>query len=386
MTGDEKPQKKKRRLPGILFSLVSLAVLTYIAIMLISGQGLGFSWLTSLFSDRTPPEAVDEFYFDVGRNRVFADLGGPIAAAGTFGVQVISESGVEMLRDPFRMSSPAINSEAGRAVVFDIGGTAVRVFNETQITTSLETGGSVVSASINRNGWFCVCTQESGVFRSIVTVYDGGGREVYKVSLASGYALSALLTSDNKRLAILDLTDDGSRITLYELSHDSAGAAFEIPGGLILDIRYLPGGEVLAVTQESLIVIDAGGSGKEFYDFSGRRLGGYVLDGNFITLYLLDYGVGYNGRLVTLRENGKIIAERITDSEIVSMSSSGRFLTVLRNDCLSSFDSEFNEFPTAGSSISPVGATRIVTLANGAALAAGDRSAVVIRFERSAGS
>jgi hypothetical protein len=117
MTGDEnpvKPKKKKRRLIGLVFSLLSLAILTYIAITLISGRELGLSRLLNVFSARVPVEAVDEFYFDVGRNRVFADLGGSIVAAGTLGIQVFNEGGGETLRDSVP-HVPAGNQLVGRA-------------------------------------------------------------------------------------------------------------------------------------------------------------------------------------------------------------------------------------------------------------------------------
>jgi len=385
MTGDEKPRKKKRRLLGIIFSFISIAILTYIAIRLISGQELGISRLSGLFSPRAPVAAADEYNFDVGGSRVFADLGGSLAAAGTFGLQVLDVSGAETLRDPFRMTSPAISAATGRAIAFDIGGTAVRVFDETRIAAAIEVTGTIISASINKNGWFCVCSQERGAFRSIVTAYDNRGRDVYRVSLASDYAISAILSPDNKRLTVLSLTDKGSRITFYDLNSETPGGVFDHPGGLILDIRYLTGGDVLAVTQESLLTVDAGGNGLGLYGFSGRRLGGYVLDSDFIILYLLDYGLGYSGRLVTLTENGEILGELASSREIISMSSAEGYLAVLRNEGLSFYDKELDELAAREGSASAAGSTCVVALRDMAALAAGDHSAAVIRFERSAG-
>jgi len=378
----KKSGRSKRRLLGIVFSLLSLAVLTYIAIALIFGWDLGLSQLTGFFSSRTPVEAVDEFHFDVGRSRVFADLGGSVAAAGTLGIQVFSEGGSETLRDPFRMTSPAMVATEGRAVAFDIGGTAVRVFNNTQITSAFDAGGAVVSASINNNGWFSVCTQDGGAYRSIVTVYDNRGRDVYRVSLASGYAFSAALFSDNRSLAVLNLMDDGSRIVFYDLNRDIAGNEFYFPDRLIFDMRFLPGGDLLAVSSDSLIVVDRNGAGTELYAFSGRRLGGYALDDGFIALHLLDYGVGYRGRLVTIDVAQGRLGELVTDKEILSISSGDGYLVVLRSDGLSFYDSELNEYPPVKDMASAAGTTGIISLGEGAALAAGDNSAVVFRVVR----
>jgi len=340
--------------------------------------------LTGLFGGNTPAVTAQEFDFDVGSSRVFADLGGSVAAAGTFGIQVFDAGGTETQRESFRMATPAIDSSSGRAVAFDIGGTALYVFSEKQITASLTVKGAIISASINRNGWFCVCSQEDGAYLSIVTVYNNTGTDVYKVSLASGYAASAALSPDNKRLAVLNLKDSGSEVSIYDLSRETPDGAFELPGGLILDVRFLQESKLVAVTSESLIAIDAVGNGAVLYDFSGMRLGGFVPGNGFIALYLLDYGVGYSGRLVTLGEDGSPLGELATDKEIVSMSSGEGFLAVLQSDGISLFDTELNGFTADGNSPSIAGATKTVSLSEDSALAASDHFAIVIRFERSA--
>ena len=376
-----KKRGRKRRLLGAIFSLASLAILSYIAVTLISGRGFDLSRFAWLFGENTPVPVVDEFSFDVGSNRVFADLDGFVAAAGTFGVQVFDFGGAETLREPFRMSSPAIDSSAGRAIAFDIGGTAACVFTGTRVEALFTGGGAIISASINRNGWYCVCSQESGAYLSIVSVYDNRDRNVYKVSLASGYATSAVLSPDNKRLAVLNLTDRGSEIALYELSLDSRTGLFELPGNLILGISYLPEGKVLAVSRESIIVVDQVGTGTSLYDFSGKRLGGYEFCDGFIALYLLDYGVGHSGRLVTLNENGEILGELATEKEIVSISSGDGVLTILQNEGLSFFSANLEALSADGNPAQAAGASRVTALGRSAALAAGDHFAVVVRID-----
>jgi len=379
MTGDEKPKKKWRGLLGIAFSAVSLVVLTFTAITLITGRNLDFSWFTGLFSPNVYVEPAQEFYFDVGRDRMFADLGDSIAAAGTVGIQVLDVGGNETLRDPFRMSAPAISAVNGRAIAFDIGGTAVRVFNKMRIEASFEAAGSVVSASINRNGWFCVNTQEGGGLRGVATVYNNTADAVYRVNLASGYVLSSVLSPDSRSLAVLNLTDRGSRITLYHgLNKQDPDSAFDLSGGLILDMRFLPGGDLLVVSTDSLIVIDRDGASRTLYEYFDKRLSGYSLNEGIIVLHLLDFGVGYSGRLVTLDEDGNLVGEIVTDRELISMSFGGGYLAVLRNDGLVFYDAELKESHPSGESITTAGASRVLALESGAALAAGDHSAVVI--------
>jgi len=377
MNDDAKPKNRWRRLIGIVCSLVSLVVLTYIAVSLISGQPLGMSWITDIFSDHEPVVMADEYHFDVGRARVFADLGGSLAAAGTLGVQVLDAEGDETLRDSFRMSSPAIDAQNGRAIVFDIGGKFVRVIDKTEIDVSFETNGVVIAASINQNGWFCVCTQEGGGSRGLVTVYNEAGKDVFMVNMVTGYVLSAALSPDNRNLVVLNLTGDGSRITYYSLNNENAERVFDLPGGLIIDMWYLPGGDVLAVSTDSLILAGRNNTVRELYGFSGKRLGGYARGNGFIALHLFDYGVGHRGRIVTISDGGRLLGELETDIEILSISAGDGYLAVLRSDSLLFYDDALEELAPSGKTTPTGGATQVLALGGSMALAAGDHSAVV---------
>ena len=371
-------RENRRRVLGTAFSLISLVILTYIALTLISGRELGLAKLIGIFKKDPPIEAADEFYFDVGRNRVFASLEGYFAAAGSSGVQVLNESGAETLREPVSMSYPAISATEGWAIAFDIGGTAVRAFNGTKISAPAETGGTIVSASVNRNGWYSICAQGNGAYNSVVTVYNNSGNSVYRISLATGHALSSRLSPDNRKLALLNLTDGGSKIVFYDLSSEEPEGEYFYPGGLILDIRNLPGAGVLAVATDCLIAVGASGEGAKLFDFGGRRLGGYQNDGSLIALHLYDYGVGYSGTLLTLDGGGKLLGGVVTDKEIISMSLSGGYLAVLNSDGPAVYDMQLNLLPPVMEREAYAGASQVIPLRNGAVFAAGDHFAVTL--------
>jgi len=382
MAGDGNKKRKRRKIPGFVFSLISVVLLTIIALMIISGRGISMTWLTGLFSPRVHVDPVQEFHFDIGRDRVFADLGGSLVAAGTLGIQVLDAGGNETLREPFRMSAPALVANNGRAIAFDIGRSAVCVFDRANVLASIGTDGSVVSASINRNGWFCISTQEGGGIRAVATVYNDKGDGVYRAFLATGYILSAVLSPDNRSLAVLNITDNGSRTAFFHgLNKHEPDSSFELTGELIIDMLYLSGGDLLVVTANSLITVDRSGEGKTVYDYSDKRLSGYFYDGGTIILHLLDFGVGYSGRLVSLNENGTLIAESATAREHISMSFGGGYLAVLRNDGVFFYNREFSEFPQAASANSTAGKSRILALRDGAALAASDHSAAIFNVD-----
>jgi len=357
--------------------LISLAIIAIIAVSLIQGP----SWIINLFTPQYTEISVDEFNFDVGRSRIFAKMDRSIAAAGTFGISVHDFGGRETLRDSFRMVQPAISSNGNRSIAFDIGGSAVRMFSETQIISSIETYGSIVSATINQNGWFCIVTQESAGLRGVVAVHNNAGHMVYRVSLGTGFALSAVLSPDNTNLAILNFSESGSKINFYygiDEDKSEPDFIFDLYSGLIIDIVYLSNGDLLVVSTNSLFVIDNSGNATMLYSFLGERLGGFSHHDNFVALHLYSYGIGLQGRLVTLRTDGTVLGELAIEREILSMSSANNFLVILLSEGVTFFNRELEPFSASADSLSAAGASRILAVSSDIVLATNDNTAVVI--------
>ena len=384
MGGDDNPKRKKSKYLSLVLLLIVFVVFALLAALLIFGDFSCSLTFAGCFSPRLPAVTVNEYTFDVGRDRVFANIEGSVAAVGTLGVQVLDTGGRETLRDSFRMNRPAVAGSANYGIAFDIGGSAVRVFNASQVSSSIETDGRIISASINQNGWFCIATQEGGGSRGVVTVYNNLGDSVYRVSLGSGYVLSAGLSHDNKSLAILNLTDGGSRITFYhgiDTYKSEPDHMFDLPGGLIIDFWYKSNGDVVAISTDSLFIVGSHGNSRSLYEFPENRLGGYTNHNDFIALHLYDYGVGQSGRLITLLSDGKMLGGKTIDREIVSMSAADKALVLLKSDGLSFYNEYLEEFTLSADNLPAAGANRVLALREDTALAASDNSAVVIRRE-----
>jgi len=383
MSSGDIPKESKLKFPALVLILIIIAVLILIGVYLIISHILGDSLFTVLFSPHLPEITVAEYNIDIGRARMFASMDSSIAVAGTLGVKVLDADGVEILRDPFRMNQPAIASSGKYCIAFDIGGSSVRVFNSTQILSSLETNGTVVSASINQNGWFCVVTQDGGGYRGIVTVYNNNGADVFRAHIGSGFVLSAVISPDNKNLAILSFTETGSRITFYDNidSEDEPAYRFDYSGGLILEVTHLPNGDILAFSTDLLFIVDSSGNREILYMYHDNRLGSYAYDDNFIVLHLYDFGIGYQGRIITLHADGTIFGELEIEREIISVSAVDKSFIILKNDGVVFYNEELEAFSVSAESISAAGANRVLALRDDVALATSDNSAVILRRE-----
>lgn len=382
MSGGDIPMKRPRRIFFVIFALVLLVIIIVVAVVTTPGTNSRLPGLTNIFSPRSAAIAADEFSFSIGRDRSFVCLDGAVAGAGSLGVQVFDAEGRETLRESFHMTEPAIVQAGGNAIAFDINGNSVRVFTGTEVIAGFEAGGTIVSASINQTGWFTVVTQEGGGSRGTVRVYNSSGNEVYTVTLGSGFVLSAELSHDNSNLAVLNLTPYGSRVTIYQgLNPGDPDYVFDLIDGLIIDIFYLRDGNILALSTDSVILIDNSGTGIPVFTFYGNRLGGYTFNDDFITLHIYDYGLGYTGRIITLQADGTILGEMNTNRGIISMSSDSDLLMVLQNDGLSIFTKTLESLAAPEDVTYIVGASNILALGNNTALATNDHSALVIRLD-----
>ena len=376
----------KRVWLSLILLIFVLLVIALIVLSQLPGKQQGSSYLSEMFAPRAHREvSVSVLNFDTGRSRVFAHAEGSVAAAGTLGVQVLGPDGRETFRDSFSMSAPAIIESNGRFAAFDIGGSALRIFNAEERLAQVETEGIIVSASINKNGWFCVVTQEqmSGS-RGTVAVYNDNGRQVYQIIMGSGFALSAKLSDDNKNLAVLSVLETGSRIALYsgiDTDKDEPDLLYNFYDEILIDIEYLTNTSVLTVGTQAVMTVAFFETDpiNTLYRFDDKRLGGYTHSSDFTALHLYDYNIGYSGDIISLDVDGTVLGQFETSHEIASISSYGNTLVLLSNDGITFFDKHLVAYPPSDSTDAMTTAGRVLALSEDMALGASDLSAIVVR-------
>ncbi|MDR2357782.1 MAG: DUF5711 family protein [Oscillospiraceae bacterium] len=373
MTGAGKTQKRRaggrriRRLAGSAAILAFVAALTYS--LAVGGGRPDLSGVKRALAGLRGVERADEFICAPGYDAAFADLDGGFVTAGALGFKVFGADGQQLAHESFKMSEPMTSSSGGHAVVYDAGGTSVRLIDSAGgLAPIVEPELEIISAAINGNGWLALCTREGGGYKGSVTVYGADGDMKYKWYSAQGYIMSAALSRDNRELAVLSLGDTGGRITLLKLQSEQVQGTFDLAGGVILEIKYTPDGRLLAVAENSLISVDGAGTGAVVRDFSGKYLGGWAIgDDGLTALLLLDYGVGDAGTLETYDARGAALGAVSTDSRCISLSVNGG-VAVLWRDRLSLYDASLrleSEFHDVADVVSAL------ARADGAALAVG---------------
>jgi hypothetical protein len=331
---ERRPRGEKRRSVAgrIITSVLGLLVLACFAVVLIVGKEISAAGLRRTLDSMKKRENATEFSFEAGLDDIYANTDGFIVAAGKTGFQSFDVYGAETARLALRLGTPCIAAAGNLAAVYDIGGTALRILDSTGVVASPTVESPIISCDIGAGGSVALSTEEGNGYRGCVTVFSGKSfREAYKWYSAEGYILASALSDDDKRLAVLTLRESGSRIVFLDLDSTEIKAEYILDGAVALDIRFLPSGKLLVLTRSGLLSVDKNGAGETIYDFTGKYLRGYSLDGTgFTALYLRSYAVGGGGSVVTVDYAGAVLGETSFESGAVGVSCGGESVAILR--------------------------------------------------------
>ena len=342
-----KKAKKKRhggKITKIVLSVVLLALLSVIAAVLVTNNGkLNADGFLRLFDGDGEKMQTDEFVFDGGNDKDVAAFGAGLAVASATGLQIIDRHGDTTFSETFRMETPTVCIGGDAGAAYDLGGNDIVLFDASGIIKSISTSGKIISARLNADGWLALCTQESG-YKGLVTVYNDKGSEEYYWYSASGYPLSAEVSPNNRELAALTLTNDGSKIVFFELDSDDEKTSLTFSEKLVTEITYIETDSVLAVSEDMLSIVNNDGTGETLMDYTGKYLAGYSIDSdNFTALILNDYLVGNQGSIVTVDRTGAVLGTISTDREVLALSANGDYLAVLSDDGLFIYDKNLEQ-------------------------------------------
>lgn len=319
----------------------TLAMLTTIA--LVAGGLLAFIYrdylskesLRGIFSgDKTVSSDGEPFTYENGSNQTFALAGDGLAVASGSGIQLLDESGREVFSRVTSMENPAVSACRTLALFYDVGGSTCVAAGFDGSSRIIDAGQSIISGSVNASGYFTLISEESGS-RGLVHVYDSSCRELYRWYAGTGWPVKALVSPDNRRLAVLCVTNEGSAIVLFRLDSEDEQARILYPGILLFDMCFMSGSRLCAIGEQGVYFAGTDGTQTAQYGFDGQHLIAYDLGGtSFAALYTSPYRAG-GGTLVTLDEDGNVLGSVQPESGISALSAAGRRLLAVTSGGIS---------------------------------------------------
>jgi len=219
-------KKKRGLLRHIVTALATLVIITVALTLFIYRDKLTSDGLKSLFGSRNEKAPLGEAYtYETGANELFASAGNGLAIVSSSGIQLLNDSGQTVVKQVFSLGSPAVSASASNCAFYDVGGTTLWVADFSGNVNNISISDSIISVSVNKNGWMAVVTEKTG-YKAFITIYDAGLTPVYELHFGSAYVLSAQVSPDNKNVALLTAGSGGGGISIYPLSSKEVSASF----------------------------------------------------------------------------------------------------------------------------------------------------------------
>ena len=341
---EEEPRAKKRRsktLSRILAGILTLLLIVLAALVFLFRDALSGEGLRRIFGkEAAETETREAFTYETGAEQMFSAAGDGLAVASSSSVQLLNAAGEIVFKQVVSYDSPAVFGSGKGTLFCDLGGThAVYVTPEGE-GQALPSGSTVLTGSVNDDGWFCLVTAEAG-YKALVSVYNSACEKQFEWWSGSGYVLRAALSPDDRMLAVLCAERDCTRLHVFALNSETERGSAVIENALYYDLDWLNADTLCAVGETGLCFFDANGVQKGAYVLEGQYLLDYALSrSGFAAVYVSAYRSGAGGTLLTLASDGRTLGSTTLDRDVISLSVEGRQLLVMTAGSLALYNQE----------------------------------------------
>jgi hypothetical protein len=319
--------------------LIALALLAFLFRDELSREGL-----RGLFGLKNGSEtaAGEAFSFETGSDQVFALAGSGLAVASSTGLQLLDEDGVIVAKQIFSLGTPAIAASPVLCAFYDVGGKDLRVAAPDGECRTMDTENAILSVTLNPSGYMAVSTEQPG-YKGLVQVYNPSSAKLYAWYSGSGYLLMARVSPDGRGLVASCAEESGGVLHFFSLDSEAEKASWLAGDEIILEIAYLSDGTLAVVTESRLVFLDGSGGETAAYDFGGRYLKDYQIEGDYATVLLSQYRSGTGGVMLNISSSGAVLGQREVQRDPLSLSASGGQLLALYSDGLALYSQDLQE-------------------------------------------
>lgn len=345
----KKKEKKKVSQRFILFFIILAFVIVIIAFGNKIGGGslLRIAYLIGDGITGTAEETT--IRFDSNNSNRFHAINGGFAVLSVDGMHIYNLDGEERNFTPLNYHSPSLAGGKKMLVAYDRNGHEYTVMDKDGVLYNGKADAPIINITMNENGDFTVTTAGPDC-KALVSVYDSDFELLYRVHSSEQYVLSAPVSEDGDKMATLGFSAStgqfAGRITFYDLDKEDPLASRDLVDIMPLNARFLKNGELILLTESSLLRINNKGEVASEIPFDGFSITNASLDSRNIGAVLLDtQGRGNDSRLlVSTRRDDKLTYNFV--ETIYDVSCAGDYTALLLADRIVVYDKDGDEYHT----------------------------------------
>lgn len=240
-------------------------------------------------------------------------------------LSALNTSAREMHKSQHCYQNPMLKVSSTRAVVYDLGGKNLEITSRSKNLHTATMNNNIISAAVSNYGTFAVVTEAKG-FLGQLTVFAKNGKDMYyKYNFADHYITDVAISENGKSVAICGSTaKDGSMMsTVYVFDYKSEEPKVKLnyDDNMFIRVEYLSNGNVVAVGDRLISVINPKNGSKEDYFYDNKNLIGFDInkkDGILLALSLSEDG--NNTDMIVINKNGKVDKSFHTDPSVKAVS------------------------------------------------------------------
>lgn len=379
------PKKRPSRLVRLLAFVLTVALMVGAIYLVVNRDRLNVDALKRWFTYRSLEQGSDgngqPFSYQGGGGLTLANCDGDLLAVSKTGVRLYSSGGAPYLEDTFPMDNPVCQVSDDVAVVYDAGGSTLRVYRDRARVFDLDsTETTLLGARLSEGGYLCVVSRSSG-YKGVISVYDDDFRQLMDLRLSSSYVLDAVTSPDGRSLLAVTAGQSShlftctlARYSLTELDtkNPTPTQTWELGNRLPLDLIW-DGDGVRVLSEYAALAANSSLEETGAHDWSDRYLKRYSLLGDDAFVVLTGkYRSGSQTTLELIDRHGEVRASADFSQPILDLSAAGKYVGVLTSRELTIYTRDLEVYATIENTDN---ASHLVMLEDGSAYLASQSSA-----------
>ena len=250
------------------------------------------------------------------------------------GISYVKKSGDISSGQQLTYSSPSMEINKDRVVVYDRGNTSYLLMRNENLYSQQKTDERIIDFALSEKDNYAVAVRDQNA-KSVLYGMDAKGKVIFQWNCPHGYITDVSITSSGGKVAVTVINAENavldSTVYILDFEYDSAYAQFDYKNETVLGAKFLTNRKIQVVTDKNVYLI----SGKEqkvvyeygtadicFSDFSEKYTAVITKDYSHDDYYLLSlfsktgklrYSVGINGKVRGLSVSDKSVAVLFAD-------------------------------------------------------------------------
>ncbi len=247
-------------------------------------------------------------------------------------VKVLDTTAKELSNIAHKYDHPVMQSNSGRVLLYDEGGSKFRVQSKTRTLYEKEMNYMILTASLGKNGTVAVATRAEDA-QSMLTVYNDKEKEVFVWKCAKENIISCDVSDNGKLFAVSVLgVDNGSvysKVYIFDRKKDTPKASFTYKDSAVSSIRFLSNETLFVLGNNMCSVIKKDGEEEKINVSVNTPYMINISDNNTAVLVLSKYSSTTQKIVNAYDKSGRELFSREIDGLVKSVSTDGKYVAVL---------------------------------------------------------